>query len=128
MISCYRVWRKKDIPYADSLLKKDRLEDVCESKREFIEKFCALLPEFKEHCNRVTKQYEAVNTLTRNLAPEVECSVQVDFAENWAAKFQDEPTSVYFDKSQTTIHPMVVHYHTKESEELQVKSFVAVSD
>ena len=75
MIS-YRVWRKKDIPYADSVLKKDRLEDVCESKREFIEKFCALLPEFKEHCNRVTKQYEAVNTLTRNLAPEVECSVR----------------------------------------------------
>lgn len=56
-----------------------------------------------------------------------ECSVQMDFSENWTTKYQDEPSSVYYDKAQTTVHPMVVHY-IDDHGQLKVRSYTGIGD
>lgn len=123
----YRQWVKKEIPFNGRTLKKDRLEQYVSPKSEFVKLFCDGLPEFKKHVARVGAQYEAVQCLKRKLRPECDCSVQIDFAENWATKYQDEPSSVFFDKTQTTIHPMVVHY-VDDGGKLTSKSYAGVSE
>ena len=52
---------------------------------------------------------------------EVEATVQMDYAENWACKYQDEITALYFDK--VTIHHMVVH----AKKDIEIPSYVGIS-
>ena len=58
--------------------------------------------------------------------PKTEATVQMDYAENWTSKYQDEVASLYYDKNQLTIHPMVVHFKD-EQEKLVTKSYVGIS-
>jgi hypothetical protein len=51
----------------------------------------------------------------------------MDFSENYNIIYQDEPSQVFFDRKNVTIHPMVVHF-TDENQKLQHKSFAGISD
>lgn len=52
----------------------------------------------------------------------------MDFAQDRSAMFQDEIKSAHFAKQQMTIHPIVVYHRYPESEELQRRSLVFLSD
>lgn len=80
------------------------------------------MAEFREHCHRVTIQYHQIRILKQSMAEKTEATVQMDYAENWVCRYQDEITAVYYVKSQVTIHPMVVHF--KQDGELCTKSYV----
>ena len=95
------------------------------NKKEFINTFIAAMPIFRSHCFRVTTQYQQLYHLKTVMKDEVEATVQMDYAENWACKYQDEITAVYFDKDQVTIHPMVVH--AKKDGDIEVASYVGIS-
>ena len=53
-------------------------------------------------------------------------TIQMDYAENLETKYQNEPSSMYYDKSNTTLHPMVVQFK-RDMEELTARSFVGVT-
>ena len=82
------------------------------------------LPEFREHCRRVSEQYAAVELLKSTL-PKDHAICQMDYAENWATSFLHEIAAVFFGKTQVTLHPMVIY--TKLGETLDHKCFVGVS-
>lgn len=123
----YRQWVKSSITFKGRIIKKDRLIDCKDKKKTFITKVINMLPGFYEHVERVGQQYKAVQMVKSVLKPDVECTVQMDFSENWTSKFQDEPSSVYYDKYQTTLHPMVVHY-VDNMGNIKTISYVGVSN
>lgn len=123
----YQQWMKVDVPYKNQIIKKDKLTDISITKEEFIQFFLEDFPGFVEHSKRVQHQYAAVRELKVRMGAE-EVLVQLDFAENWASKFQNEPTAAYYDKSQTTVHPMVCYHRATPTGDLEIKSYVAISD
>ena len=123
----FQLWEKTTVVIEGKNVKKDRLVDKDLPKDEFVSLVLDMLPEFRDHSSRVEIQYNAVTHLKSILQPNIECTVQMDFSEIWAAQFMNEPSSVYYDKYQTTLHPMVVHYRDHH-EEIKVKSFVGVSE
>ena len=81
---------------------------------------------FRQHVQTATTQYEQVRELKSNLEPLKEVTCQMDYSENWAGKYPEEITSVYFDNDQISLHPMVLHYKDEQGE-LQTKSYVGIS-
>ena len=122
----YISWLRSDVEYNGKTIKKVKLCDVKQKKEEFIQDFMTAMPEFRNHCQRITAQYTQVRVLKESLLPEREITVQMDYSENWSSKFQDEISSVYYDKSQISLHPMVVHSKTAEGK-LVAQSYVGVS-
>ena len=59
--------------------------------------------------------------LREKLLSRYEVTIQMDYAENWETKYQNEPSSMYYDKSNTTLHSMVVHFKI-DMEELTARS------
>jgi len=64
--------------------------------------------------------------LSEKLLSRCAVTIQMDYAENWETKYQNEPSSMYYDKSNTTLHPMVVHFK-RDMDELTARSFVEVT-
>ena len=95
-------------------------------ERHNIREYMEDLPEFRQHCRRIEVQYSQVDWLKRHLAPMAEAVCQIDYSENWSSKYHNEITSVYYDKSQVTIHPMVVMFKNHEGE-TQVKTYIGVT-
>lgn len=56
---------------------------------------------------------------------ETDATVQIDYAENWVCRYQDEITAVYYNTTQVSIHPMVVNQ--KKDGKLIAKSYVGVT-
>ena len=81
--------------------------------------------EFKMHASRVAGQYAAIQELKQRL-PVNHATIQMDFAENFICDYMEEVQSAYYNKSQVTIHPMVVHYKNADGN-LDHKSCVGIS-
>ena len=60
------------------------------------------LKEFREHVDRVTKQYHAVKDLKLKM-PSHHAICQMDFAENYRCDQADEVQAAYFDKGLVTV-------------------------
>lgn len=75
---------------------------------------------------RVSTQYSAVRELKEKL-PQKHVVVQMDFAENYSCKTNEEVQRAYWNSQIVTLHPSVV-YFTGEEGKLNHKSFVFVSD
>lgn len=124
----YFAWGKEEISYKDGKkTTKLRLHEQEREKEKFTKELIDEMPEFRQHCHRVEVQFNQIRLLKERLHPEVEASCQLDYAENWKAKYMEEVTSAYYDKNQVTIHPMILHIKDAAGV-LQVKSFVGVSD
>lgn len=125
----YNNWRSQEIKLDDRTIKKVKMCAVEEERNVFIDHFIADMEDFRSHCRRVHVQYEQTKALMHRLAPETEATIQIDYAENWAVKYQNEITAVYFDKNQITVHPMVVNYKKAgtECDKILHRSFVGVS-
>ena len=122
----YQQWMKKEVQYKTTLIKKVKLQEVVEDVDTFSQTLMRELPEFRAHCGRVVTQYEEVRHLRCKLKPMTEATIQMDYAENWQVKYMEEIESVYYDKAQITIHPMVLHYRN-ENGQMKVLNFVGLS-
>ena len=117
---------EEKVQYKTTLIKKVKLQEVVEDVDTFSQTLMRELPEFRAHCGRVVTQYEEVRHLRCKLKPMTEATIQMDYAENWQVKYMEEIGSVYYDKAQITIHPMVLHYRN-ENGQMKVLSFVGLS-
>ena len=87
-----------------------KLCDVSTTARTFRSNLMLEIEGFRQHVQTATTQYEQVRELKSNLEPLKEVTCQMDYSENWAGKYPEEITSVYFDNDQILLHPMVLHY------------------
>ena len=85
----------------------------------------AVFPTIKAHSERAQHQHRVVRKLRQALTEE-DCTVQMDFAENWMVTYPDEVQAAYFSKEPVTLHPAVVHY--KVGDELKRRSLALVTD
>jgi hypothetical protein len=91
----------------------------------FCEELVAKLSTLKTHFYFYKTQAAFYKELRENL-PEGEALILMDFAENYAYVFQNEPQSVYYRKPQATIHPVFIYYRIDG--EIKTQMFCAVSD
>jgi hypothetical protein len=52
--------------------------------------------------------------------------MQIDYSENFSCSYQDEPSQAFYDRSQVTIHPMVMHFRNAEGQ-IEHQSYVGIS-
>ena len=123
----YKVWQKEEIMYENTAIKKLRLQSHEVSQGQFCEMFKSEFTQLREHVRRVKTQYVQLDNLKMTLEPRKELTCQIDYSENYACSFQDEPSQVFFDRQQITLHPMVLHYKDEENT-LKHKSFVGITD
>lgn len=123
----YKEWQRVDITYQNKIIKKMRLADVQVHKQEFKEIFLNESKEFRQHVQRATTQYIEINNLKQNLEPMCEITIQMDYSENYVCSYQDEPSQIYYDRNQVSLHPMIVHYRDQTGT-LQHITFVGISD
>jgi hypothetical protein len=119
-------WQKETVNYKGNLLKKMRLNHLDLSRDEFIESFKEDFGFLRDHIRRIKTQYMEINNLRNSLAPNQEITCQMDYAENYNCVFQDEPSQVYYDRRQITLHPMVIHFRDV-SGSLVHRSYVGIS-
>jgi hypothetical protein len=62
----FREWKKEEIPYQDTTIKKLRLKQVELTKEQFTEKFQDDFQNLREHVNRMHNQYEEMSRLKRD--------------------------------------------------------------
>lgn len=122
----FREWQREDIPYQDSFVRKLRLKEVEIPKDEFCEKFKDEFTDLRQHVVRMNNQFEELEQLKNNLPPLTAITCQVDYSENFCCSFQDEPSQAFYDRSQVTLHPMVINYKNNEGL-VKHKSFVGIT-
>ena len=121
----YMVWKKVQIEVNNKTKEKMKIVNVSAAKEEFIKVVKEEIMEFKDHIERVKNQYNQVKRL-KEILPNNNVLVQMDFEEDYKCQSQDEIQSAYWNTTQVTIHPAVVYY--KDDDNLKHKSFVFVSD
>lgn len=91
---------------------------VCNKKlclnMKFITKFVADVQILRQHESRITSQYVELDCLKHNMEPQVEARCQLDYAENYSCKFQNEPSQVFYDRNQVSIFPVVIYYRDSD--------------
>ncbi|KAI8498685.1 hypothetical protein Bbelb_238870 [Branchiostoma belcheri] len=92
----------------------------------FCAKFKEEVPQFRQHVVRANEQYSQLKTLKENL-DQYNVAIQMDFAENYKIKNNEEIQSAYWNCDMVTLHPIVV-YFKNENGELQHESTCIVSD
>ena len=123
----FREWQKQDIEYQGGIIKKFKLKEIELSKEDFTERFEDEFSELREHVVRMKNQYEHLDLVKKYLSPLTRVTCQMDYSENFACSYQDEPAQAFYDRSMVTVHPMVVHYVNQENK-LEHKSFVGISE
>ena len=126
-VTC-ETWQSVDVEYgnAGKTCKKTRLKPDTYTKVKCIEKLSSTFVTMREHSLRAQNQHRAVRLL-RNEMPASECTIQMDFAENWMVSYPMEPQSTYYAKEPVTLHPAVIHYRDSTGE-LQHMSLALVTD
>jgi hypothetical protein len=122
----FTEWQKEEVPYKGTVIKKMRLHTVELPKTDFVEVVSKEFQMLREHVRRVNVQYRQISILRQNLVPGSEVTCHMDYAENYSCGYQDEPSNLYYDRSQVTVHPMIVHYRNQDGHILH-QSFVGIS-
>ena len=109
------TWQRVDVPYGTEgkTCKKLRQVESVTPKEDFIKALALEFTAMKEHCNRAQKQHRVVRQLRERMTP-AECTIQMDFAENWMVSYPEEPQAVYYAKEPVTLHPAVIHHREGE--------------
>ena len=103
------------IRLTDNTVSKEEIKDIVNSRFE----------DLRHHVRRCTTQYKELEYLSNHLRPG-EITLQMDYSENYACIYQDEPSALYFDKHQMTMHPMVTHFRNVNNV-LVHKSIIGIS-
>ena len=123
----FRVWRQVVAVHNGKEIKRTTLLDETEDKAVFRANFLSNLVIFRKHQQRVETQNDQFMLLKEQLQPG-EATIQVDFAENYVCKFQQEVSGAYYSKSQVTIHPAVIHHRPAENGPLHHTTVTILSD
>ena len=106
-------WENVDVKYgkpgSEKTVKKMRLQPFCYTKADFINLIAEEFDAMFEHSERARIQHRVVRHLREGLSSG-ECTIQMDFAENWMVSYPDEVQSAYYAKEPVTLHPAVIHY------------------
>lgn len=122
----YKTWKRVSITDKGKEFQKMKIVEQSANKEAFIEDFKKDLEDFRNHTQRVKKQYAELRNLKQNL-PLNEAMIQMDFSENFTCRSLEEIQSAYWNQTSVTIHPAVIYFRDKEGE-VQHKSVVTISD
>ncbi|KAI8514059.1 hypothetical protein Bbelb_083830 [Branchiostoma belcheri] len=92
----------------------------------FCDKFKEEVPMFRQHVAHANEQYSQLKRLKENL-DQHNIVIQMDFAENYKVKSNDEIQSAYWNCDMVTLHPTVVYFKSEDGE-LQHESICIVFD
>jgi hypothetical protein len=118
-------WKNEEVTYSGKIVHKTRLNNCELPKTEFCEKFKEEFTSLRHHVRRINTQYVELAHLRETLDPMHEITCQMDYSENYSCGYQDEPSAVFYDKNQVTIHCMVVHFRTLDGN-VEHKSFAGI--
>jgi hypothetical protein len=122
----FREWQKEDIEFEGKTIKKLKLKNVELSKQDFSEQFEHDFEDLREHVTRMRNQFDQLNQLKKEMPRLSHATCHMDYSENYACRYQDEPAQAFYDSSQVTVHPMIINYNDADGN-LKHKSFVGIS-
>ena len=96
-----------------------------EEKNAFVGAIKKKIAEFHLQVMRLKNQYTQLRHL-KDILPDRDITIQMDFAEDYRCRSQQEVQSAYWSPEQVTIHPIVFYY--KEGGKLFHKSMAVISD
>ncbi|XP_078659979.1 LOW QUALITY PROTEIN: uncharacterized protein LOC144904722 [Branchiostoma floridae x Branchiostoma belcheri] len=117
----YEEWKRVEVEGKKMKIVTSEVETSA-----FCAKFKEEVPQFRQHVVRANEQYSQLKTLKENL-DQYNVAIQMDFAENYKIKNNEEIQSAYWNCDMVTLHPIVV-YFKNENGELQHESTCIVSD
>ena len=112
----YKQWKTTD---------RSELVSMTETTGDFIVNLINKLQKLTVHSFIAKSQAASLTKLKKELSS-TEVIVLGDFAENYQFVVQDEIQSFHWNKTQATLHPIVVYY--KVNEELKYDSICFISD
>ena len=118
------VWVEK---YPGSSQKKMILKTELGTQKELLDVFLGDLKSMSHHLFSANWNYAQFQYIRDNLKPGYLMSV-LDFGQNYMNVFQDEPQSVHWDHTQTTIHPIVNFFIRPGGSVVTVKEHIMISD
>jgi hypothetical protein len=130
---CYFQWRSKsEMREIQGRMKEVRLVEkspIRSTIDELIKEVRNQIPSFLKHVYYVKHQYEHSKFIKENLKPN-EAQLQIDFSENYVAKYATEIQSMHFgaSKKQISLHTGVMHYRGVDKNVTQNQSFCTVSE
>ena len=122
----FRPWMRTD-GFSGETIKKVELIKAISSKDVFSREFTGDLANFREHSRRVHAQYAEIRRLRTVVKLLQECTIQMDYAENYACCYVNEVSSIYYGKHQVIIEPMITHYRDGNGV-LQHQSIVDITE
>lgn len=134
-VVAFKNWQKTLILMGDPkavkplYISKLRPMTVKMSRENYISTVLKFFDSVKYHCQLATHQHKAVRNQRDELGPD-ECTIQMDFAQNWLVGFGEggEIQSVFFNKDGITVHPVVIHFRVKGQGIPVCQSLCFVSD
>lgn len=127
----YWGWEKNKSIYVKNNVEKSAIK-VEKVRRwvkplDLIKKFEDSLKPFLKHCVNNKNQNQAFKTLKENMTTE-DCIIQIDFSENYNAKYGSEIQSLHFggSRQQFTLHTVVIYFKL-DNETCKTQSFCTVS-
>ena len=115
----YQEWKRVEVTEGGKAKSRAPLVNRKVNKNEFVKIMKADVSFFREHADRIKKQYRNLKVLKDTL-PANNAIMQMDFAENYRCQCKKEVQSAYFDGPQVTLH--------SEAGEVKPLSYIIVSD
>lgn len=112
----YYQWKKltevRIIKGKEKAINRTVKSQVTSTKKELIELFLEMLPNYLQHVFTITNQYKAITHMKTTLAPG-EAIFHIDFSENYQCKYSNEIQSVHFGASrqQICLHAFVLYHY-----------------
>ena len=91
----FRQWMRTD-GFSGETIKKVKFIEEISSKDVFSREFTCDLANLREHSRRVHAQYAEIRRLRTVVKLLQECTIQMDYAENYACCYVNEVSSVYY--------------------------------
>lgn len=104
-----KEWKLVDIKRTNGIIRHNHLLLQEMEKEDFIMVCDDEFHHIKEHLKRVTGQIEAIQNLKDYLVSR-SAIIKMDYSENFHCHYQDEPSALYYDSCQVTVHLMVVWF------------------
>ena len=116
-IITFQMWKRIQVPYGDpenpKVAMKLRPVEQSLPKTEFIAELLAEFPGIVKHVLRATSQHQSIRSLRQQLTAQ-ECTIQMDFAQNWNVGYSGEVQSAFYAKEAITVHPVVIHLRSDD--------------
>ncbi|KAK3911351.1 Protein piccolo [Frankliniella fusca] len=114
----YHQWRSTD---------RSELVDLVCPRSELLNIVVRQLIHLIPHDYVAQKQGQYVREFKEDMPP-TNMKILMDFAMNFSCTFHKETQSYHFNKTQVTLHPVVLYHKTNEEEEVKTESICFVSN